>query len=78
MNKRIIDLLEKSKLFTYAGGLVYDLHNDYGVDMDKFVELLIEECALMAESLSRSHSDGDAGSGCAAVAAALRMLNKNE
>ena len=43
----------------------------------QFFNLIVEECAKAAELQARNYSDGDAASGCAGAAAAVRAFGSN-
>ena len=76
MNKRIKELAAEAIAFatqeTRAGSGI----PGHLIYREKFTRLLIEECAVAAELAARSFSDGDAGTGCAAAAAAVRYVGK--
>ena len=43
----------------------------------QFFDLIVEECARAAELQARNYSDGEAASGCAGAAAAVRAFGSN-
>ena len=79
MNKKIEELAAEAEMSRDKYGMYFASkdHNEDGVDLELFAELLIEECAVAAELSARSFSDGDAGIGCTAAAAAVRFVGKN-
>lgn len=45
-------------------------------DLIKFFQIVVEDCAVVAEQQARIYSSGDAGDGCHRAASAIRTYGK--
>jgi len=45
-------------------------------DLIKFFQVVVEDCAVVAETQARVYSNGDAGDGCHRAASAIRTYGK--
>ena len=61
MNERIKELAEQAGMTDDKFGMYFakDKHNEDGVDLEKFAELIVKECAgLLEKEAESSHDEG--------------------
>jgi len=58
MNKRITELAKQAGMTDDKFGMFFakDKHNEYGVDLEKFAELIVRECIDCAEWVGRMNT----------------------
>ena len=71
----VVDVGNRAGLALEGTSLDEDVCFSYS-DLIKFFQIVVEDCAVVAEQQARIYSDGDAGDGCHRAASAIRTYGK--